>query len=574
MSTQLQTSSPAHTKDPLAAGYVDDAIDYANDIVEGRIVACRAIQNACKLFLTELEMQDNDDFPWMFDEARAQKFLDFCGKFKFYDGELVGEHVKFEPWTVFCLAPIFGWVSKSNPEMRRYTEVILFIARKNWKTGICALIDLYELMFAPPYSEIYSTSPGLKQSYLSFNAGKAFIKTLPEAIQNRFNVISHQITYENGSKWIPCPDNPTKQDGFNPRCVTYDESAAITKREIIEVMLSGQGAQVSPLNIHITTGSYTRETYFYELYRFGKNMLEGISIQNDRMWFCLYELDDESEWCDTDALIKANPNYGKSVRKEFINSNLEKARALPATLQEFKIKNCNLFVSTAAAWVSPDCLTDPETIVPELDKSVEGYIAIDVALTDDLTAVQVTWPQEDGCYHTQTYSFIPEETLEKTASHILPIYREAIDKGEMFITEGDIADPVVICNFVKKLYDEHVIVDVAYDPHKMSWIATELNNVGVPISPFSQGPLQMSPAFEETTRLLTGRLIKTTGSRLLQWQLSNCEVKTYEDSGIRKLVKGRDRVNKIDNMVSLVMTVGRASVGAATRPRKRGWALI
>ncbi len=545
--------------------------EYATQIVAGEIHCCETIRLAAKRFLSDLE---RTDWEWEFDEERGQDILDFCSVLKFTEGDdIAGTYIQIQPWMAFAMMQVFGWRSKTDPSIRRFKTLIWFIARKNWKTGLTALINLYELINSPPNSQIYSTAPGYKQSMISFKAGKDLIGTLHTSIQHKFRIITDQITYlPTGSYWRPCADNPRKQDGYNPRAVIYDESAAITKREVIEVMTSGQGSQKSPLNIHITTGSFSRETYFYELLSYSKDMLRGIAEMNDELLACIYEVDDYDKWDDLEELKKANPNYGLSVRESFIGGELKKAKAIPTTAQEFKIKNCNMFVSSSASWLSIDCLADPEAILPKLITTGDCYIAIDLGLTDDLAAVQVSFPQPSGDVHTIPYAFLPEDTLERAHAHIQPIYREAMKDRTLVRTEGDVTDPNAIISFITKLMGLYNVVDIAYDPKDMTLIATELSERGFPIHPFIQAPKAMSPATQETMALLMKRGIKTTGSRFLQWQLGNCEAKSYLDDEIVKIIKGPDRANKIDNMIALIMTVGRITERAAVRPIKKGYA--
>lgn len=55
----------------------DIARQYASDVVGGGIVACRYVKLACQRFLNDLERQDDDDWPYVFDEAKADRAVKF-----------------------------------------------------------------------------------------------------------------------------------------------------------------------------------------------------------------------------------------------------------------------------------------------------------------------------------------------------------------------------------------------------------------------------------------------------------------------------------------------------------------
>ena len=55
----------------------DIARQYASDVVSGGIVACRYVKLACQRFLNDLERQDDDDWPYVFDEAKADRAVKF-----------------------------------------------------------------------------------------------------------------------------------------------------------------------------------------------------------------------------------------------------------------------------------------------------------------------------------------------------------------------------------------------------------------------------------------------------------------------------------------------------------------
>jgi len=68
----------------------DELIQYCNDCISGEIISCKKNNWACKRFLRDLERQGTEDFPYIFDEAKANKFLEWMQLFKHSKGPLEG----------------------------------------------------------------------------------------------------------------------------------------------------------------------------------------------------------------------------------------------------------------------------------------------------------------------------------------------------------------------------------------------------------------------------------------------------------------------------------------------------
>lgn len=50
-------------------------IDYSNDVLQGEIVACQKHIWACQRFLNDVEREGTEEFPYVFDEEKARRFL-------------------------------------------------------------------------------------------------------------------------------------------------------------------------------------------------------------------------------------------------------------------------------------------------------------------------------------------------------------------------------------------------------------------------------------------------------------------------------------------------------------------
>ncbi|MBS0126896.1 terminase large subunit domain-containing protein [Thetidibacter halocola] len=149
---------------------VEDGIQYARDIVSGQIVACKAIKAQCRIFLNDYDQnQHTDDFRWRFDEAKARHVITYVQLLNFIEGEVAGKPVRLSPWQAFFFLNLYGWVDKTDAEIRRYTRAICMVGRKNAKSTILATLALYETMYGPEGSQIVTLATSRDQAKLVWN---------------------------------------------------------------------------------------------------------------------------------------------------------------------------------------------------------------------------------------------------------------------------------------------------------------------------------------------------------------------------------------------------------------------
>ncbi len=108
---------------------VNVANKYARDIIDGKIVACRAIRLACQRHFDDLKKSLDNNYPYRFDRDLAERACRFVQKLPHSSGDLAGQKLKLEPWQSFIFCSIFGWVTKKDKK-RRFREAYIRVARK------------------------------------------------------------------------------------------------------------------------------------------------------------------------------------------------------------------------------------------------------------------------------------------------------------------------------------------------------------------------------------------------------------------------------------------------------------
>ena len=536
-------------------------IQYAENVISGEIVACKYVKQACERFLDEL---NRDDWRWKFDINRANHAISFMHKaVKHVKGEMANKLIVLEPWQVFILMNIYGWVDPETNE-RRFQYVILEVARKNGKSLFASGIAIYDLLFGEEGGEVYSLATKRDQARIAWDAAVRMVNIAPKKVKDNFQSFQSSLTCpKNWSKYIPLGRDSKSLDGLNPSLCIFDEAAAYSDRNLVEVMTSATGARKNFMHLFITTAQFNKSSVYYE----NRQYLEGIlekRFDNDRWFGVIYTLDDEDDYEDESVWLKANPGLDVSVTTEFLRNEVKQASEMTAKRNSVLVKHFNVWTSSSESWLDVARWDDPEVIVDSIDRSGELYIGMDLAMTRDLCAVTSLYVNGD-VYHADFKCFLPEEAMRKAPAHVSSIYREAHKAGTLVFTDGDVTDYNFIQSYVEGLAKNHNLQAIAYDPFNATQLVTNLQDFGLNMLEVRQGISYLSPAAKETETCILKQLIKHEKDPFISWQLENCTVYTDLNDNI-KVRKGDDENRKIDSIIGLIMAISLAA-GKLNEPK-------
>ena len=531
--------------------YTAKAKRYARQVVKGDVIANRYITKACQRFLDDLEMKD---WRWTYSEKHANHVCSFMENgIKHVKGPLANTLIKLEPWQCFVLCNIFGW--RDEDGIRRFQTVILEVARKNGKTLFASGLALYEMLFGEAGGEVYSLATKMDQAKLAWDGCDQILnKSVPE-LKSQFKTVTNQITNKtNHSKYVPLGRDSKSLDGLNPSLCIYDEAAAYSDRNLVEVMTSATGARDNFLHLFITTAQFSRTTIYYENRLYAVDILEK-RIENDRWFAAIFCLDDEEEWTDPDMWVKANPNIGVSIKREYLEEQVKEATTMSSKRNGVLVKHFNVFTNAEENWLKlqgwQDCQGEPV-------KDGDLFIGMDLSSTRDLTALCYLW-NRDGKISVDFQCFLPKKAMLDLPVHTRPKYQEAVKSGVLKLTDGDVVDYREVLNHIQYMSSNYNLKAVGYDKWNASILVNELEDANISTIDIGQGLSAMSAPSKETERLIVEKLICHDGNPFIDWQLECCSV--YEDkNGNIKITKDvADKSLRIDAIIALIMAVSMTS---------------
>ncbi|HAT2743916.1 TPA: DUF1983 domain-containing protein [Citrobacter farmeri] len=371
---------------------VNAANQYARDIVGGKILACQLTILACQRHLDDLERAKDPNWPYRFDKNKAERFLRFAQKMPHTAGEWARRklRIEFEPWQKFALGAPFGWVNKKSG-LRRFTEIYIEVPRKNGKSAIAAAVGNYMFCADGEYgAEVYCGATTEKQAWKVFAPALSMVKKLP-ALRQKFSIKpwAKKMTRPDGSVFAPVIGDPG--DGDSPSCAIIDEYHEHITDALYTTMTTGMGAREQPLTLIITTAGYDITSPCYEKREQVVEILRNTRTgeENEGIFGIIYGLDDDDDWTRPEALIKANPNYGISVKEHFLRAKQLLAISNPSQTNKILTKHFNRWVSAKTVFY------DLQKWMTAADKSLklsdfadeECWLGIDLASKVDLNAV-------------------------------------------------------------------------------------------------------------------------------------------------------------------------------------------
>ena len=531
--------------------YAQTAENYAYDVISGQILASKYIQLAAKRHLNDLKRIKDDGFAYTFDAKKAEKACRFIEAQYHTKGKWAQkkEHLLLEPWQIFFVCNVFGWVSKDKG-LRRYREVLLLVPRKNGKSALAAAIGLYMLCADGEYgAEVYTGATSEKQAKEVFTPAQIMARMNPDMC-DYFGVAvnaSNIHILSNGSKMEPIIGNPP--DGSSPSCAIADEVHEHKDSRLIDTMITGMGARDQPLMLYITTAGDNIAGPCYQLQLEAQQCLDG-TMENDKLFALIYGIDQGDDWTEVNTLKKANPNFGVSVSDDFLLSQLQNAKNSARKQSAFLTKHLNVWVGSRDAFFNVDKWNQCKGDV--FLKDYYGrpiYIGLDLASRVDIAALEILIPDGDDYIRFGKY-YLPESALDGN-DH----YKAWSIEGWLTITEGEIIDFNEIKNDILELCSQFEVRELAYDPFQATMLITELMAEGVPVVEMRPTVLNFSEPMKALDGIIRANKIKHNGDPVQTWMIGNVTAK--EDAKENVYPRKERPENKIDGVVALIMALGR-----------------
>ena len=495
---------------------------------------------------------------YYFDKEEANRAVSFIETFITHTkGSLTGHNMILEKWQKDdIIKPLFGWKDKKTG-LRKYRQCYIEIPRKNGKSTLAAAVALY-ILFADSErgAEVYSCAGDRSQASIIFDIAKSMVQNNLQ-LKDRAEIYRSSIVNPvKGNTYRALSADAKLQHGHNAHAILFDELHTQPTHELYHTMKTSMGARTQPLLICLTTAgsSKTDGNICWEIHDYACKVRDEI-ICDEQFLPVIYAADDEDDIEKESTWKKANPNYGVSIRKEYIKAEAQMAMDLPSYENSFRRLHLNQWTTNEVKWLSDDqwMKCDEQLHIEKLaNKNCFG--GLDLSSVRDLSALTLVFPMDDGSIHVLPFYWLPQMTAQERSKKDKVPYLEWARQGFIELTDGDVQDYEFIRHKINDLALKYNINSVAYDRWNSSQLVLQLQDDGAKMNPFGQGFASMSAPTKEMEKMVLKKKIVHGGNPVLRWQIQNVQLRT-DPAGNCKPDKQRSS-EKIDGVVSLVMGLG------------------
>lgn len=526
-------------------------IQYAKDVVSGKILACQWVKLACKRFLDDINSQD-----YYFDEKKYNTLTTFTGVMKHYSSGAAGKPFILEPWEDFIICNIFC-LYRVDTRRRKYKTAHISVSRKNGKTTLAAALGLFSLIAdGEPASSVIMAANSREQAHIDFDAASAFARQL-DPRKKSLKVLRNEIVFQknNASLKVISADASTG-DGLNPQLVVLDELHEAPDSKLFDVLRSGQGFREQPLMLSITTAGFRIGGFCNQYEDYCKEILMGQKV-DETLFALLYTLDDGDDWTDESNFIKSNPNLGVTVKRDWLSEQVNQAKNSPTLEVGVKTKNLNVWCSSSTTWIPEQyirrSLMDVDLTEFKNKNNYLVYLGFDLAAISDLTAVSIMFVDpETEEYFFKTWYYLPKSALD--GKYNSELYKMWSSKGFLTLTDSETTDYNYIQNQIVYLYETFDVQGVFFDSWNAQMLVNNLTNLGLPMTAYSQSIGNFNKPTKEMERLVLSDKVRFDNNPITRFCFDNVELKV-DINGNSKPV-GDHNAKKIDGVISMLNALG------------------
>lgn len=538
---------------------------YAHDCLEGRIPSGQKHKWACLRLLRDIERIGSDDFPYVWDEERAEKIVRWFALLHHSKGQLAGTPIILTAWQKFRECQIYGWRHKDTG-YKRFKKSFTEVGRKNAKSQMEAGEALNEISEQATRNgevyEIYTAGTKRDQSKIVFN--ECDLMTRGTLIRSKFNFKRDQIDHIKTGSFIKAlsKEDGKTGDGTNPAQLILDEYHQHPTTDFYDLGL-GSNTKEPMLTIITTAGKdLTYPCYTQEYDYCSKILNPDIDVQNDEYFVDICEADPGDDPGALETWQKANPIrafFPEGIKK--ISEDYEVAKQIPEKMIAFMTKVLNVWVASKNNGYM-DMKKWKLCEVKELPIALEHqpvYVGFDMSSKIDLSSVAFVVPFVSGekddmgkdiiKYIVWTHSFIP--TWEKLREHIVKdkVPYDAWERmGYLTVTDTPIVHQGAIMRYVLDEC-ERLKLDIqclCFDPANASKLMMDLSDEGYVVEEVFQSHKSLNESTQGFREQVYAGNIIYMHNPLLNYAVSNAVVRI--NNGLIKIDKDATtkRIDPVD----------------------------
>lgn len=453
--------------------------------------------------------------------------------------------------------------------VKKHTDNLLLVARKNGKTPLIAALNLSEFFCGPTGTKILCSGNDYEQASLMFDACNAMREESPALAKvTRKNLrgiyfgnprqkkTKGKFSYQNKGSIRKISSRTGFKEGRNIRVGAVDEVHELQDNTSVMPIRQALSTQDDPLYFEITTEGFINEGYLDQRLKEARQVLNG-ELERSRWNIWLYTQDSEAEiWQDEKAWLKSNPGLGVIKKWSFLRGMVDEARTNTATRAFVLAKDFNIKQNTATAWLMPEDIRNEETFNLEEFRNCFAIGAVDLSRTGDLASARVIIMRkgDQKKYTVQKY-FVPEAKIDTLPRQEKEMFENWVKQGFITISPGNENDFRFVTEWFVKLFKDYGIrmYKVGYDKWGAVYWKNEMEDLGFDCVRIDQSFGSMSEPMKLVEADLKSKLLIYNNNPIDKWCLENTALKMNSNYEIMPAkIQGQDE-KKIDGAVTMII---------------------
>ena len=531
---------------------------YADLIYSGGVIVGYWIRKEIENLLDDLSNPE-----YIYDTKEAHKRIKFMQTLCLQSKQpYYMKPISLMPWQLAYWEALYSFKMKDTG-LRRFTETLLEIARKNGKSTMFAADGNTDLFIGEGGTDICCASNDDRQAKLIWReiAGMRTRLDPKKAITSN-NLVEIRNDLKNISVFRLSSKTQNK-DGFNISKTYLDESHDIKEEngqsEVAEACWRAMSSKDEPLFMNCTTQGFNRDCYLDKKIETAKAVIEG-EIDDIHFMPWLYEQDSEAEiWQDESSWEKSNPSIRYGVKKTAkLKRDIETAKRDKGTRIHLLCKDFNIPQNTAEAWLMQEDFDYPQE-VKSLDDFTGCYAlaAVDLSETTDLTNAKILLMREgDNTKYIFSHYWIPELKLQNSDDKAAGAqYKEWAKAGYLTICEGNNNDLTLVADWLAGLKKQYgiKILKCGYDVKFSKEFINRMDDYGIETELIQQTTAVMSSPMKWVEADLKSKLINYGLNPVDKWCLGNASIQVDNLGRVMCVKISGQHSRRIDGAVTLII---------------------
>ena len=352
-----------------------------------------------------------------------------------------------------------------DTRLRRFTDVLLMVARKNTKSELCSALGLTEFFLGNPGADIVASSNDDAQASIVYDA----LDTMRTLIDpNDLDTARNQRFIKNkatNTKVFKLSERTRNKEGRNIDMAFLDEIHEMKDNSMGMPIKQSMALKEEPLFVKITTEGFVHDGYLDEELVKARRIIfrEDEDPDAERYLPWLYTQDSEREvWegnRENRLWMKSNPTLGTIKKWDYLESQVALARKSKSDRVYVLSKDFNIKQNEVEAWLNLEDYDYPCEFSMDDFKGSWCLGGVDLSETTDLTCAKALLMKPgDNRKYIYTMYFIPEAKLEKSDDKQSGAkYMEWAKAGLLTITEGNDIDLALVADWFYMLYQKYNI---------------------------------------------------------------------------------------------------------------------